>query len=102
MFLQCCNYTADALGIDVINDEFKSYIYIDQAVIDRDSAWKSIQTHPSFGQGGSRSNSLYWAASRPAPPINYSAILKAPNYASLIPKNCSSNSACNIAGNWSI
>lgn len=98
VFLQCCNYTADALGIDMVSDEYKGYIYADQAVVDRDNAWASILSHTSFGSGGSKTNSLYWAASRPPPPSNYTPQLRTPDYPSLIPASCAANSACNAIG----
>jgi hypothetical protein len=98
VFLQCCNYTADALGIDLVSDEYKGYIFADQAVVDRDAAWATILAHPSFGGGGSKTNSLYWAASRPPPPLNYTPALKGPDYPSLIPTSCMANSACYAMG----
>lgn len=100
VFLQCCsaNNTADALGVDVISDEYKSYIYFIQAVVDRDSAWRSLLALPTFGAGGSRTNSLYWAASRSPAPLDYSPAAKAPEYASLVSPSCSANSPCQALG----
>ena len=50
-----------------IQDEWKALMYMDHAVIDKDSAWlqiKSITQQDGFGTGGSKTNSLYWVASR--------------------------------------
>eukprot|EP00595_Chromulina_sp_UTEXLB2642_P000252 CAMPEP_0196762572 /NCGR_PEP_ID=MMETSP1095-20130614/2279_1 /TAXON_ID=96789 ORGANISM="Chromulina nebulosa, Strain UTEXLB2642" /NCGR_SAMPLE_ID=MMETSP1095 /ASSEMBLY_ACC=CAM_ASM_000446 /LENGTH=448 /DNA_ID=CAMNT_0042113835 /DNA_START=1227 /DNA_END=2573 /DNA_ORIENTATION=+ len=98
VFLQCCNYTAESLGVDLVQDEWRAFIYVDHAVVDRDAAWEEIRVTNGFGPGNSKTNCLYWAASRPAPPINYSTTVQKPDYNSFIQQSCNANSACDAVG----
>lgn len=86
------------MGFDVISDQWKSYIRAFQAIIDRNAAWKALMELPTFGSGGSRTNSLYFAATRSIPPKNYTFVPQAPNFLDLIPTSCKNNSACNAIG----
>ncbi len=45
-------------------------------MVNRDAAWDSLMTLSNFGAGNSKSNSLYWAATRaaPVPGFNLSAV----------------------------
>lgn len=94
--LSCCD--AFSSTSSVMQDEWKTYIYNDLAVVDRDTAWKLIASATGFGIGNSKSNSLMWAASRPSPLVgfNLSASTK-PNSVTVKPA-CASNSACDAIG----
>jgi hypothetical protein len=96
----CCPATDGTMlgccGVPPISDEWLSYIYNIHAVIDRDAAWQEIQTLNNFGIGGSMTNSLFWAASRAAPPVGMNATVHSPNF--VVDPTCSSNSACEIQG----
>ena len=92
IMLSCCESGPNGSRMQ---DEWKGLLYIDHAVVDRDRAWTEITNAGGFGIGGSKSNSLFWAASRP-PPIPY-------NTTHIDPKNavkpaCSANSACDALG----
>ncbi len=45
---------------------WRGYAYLDHAIIDPAAAWTEVQTELSdFDDGNSRTNSLYWIATRP-------------------------------------
>ena len=88
--LACC----DSQG--KMQDEWKSLILIDLAVVDRDAAWNQILTLNGFGNGNSRSNSLFWAASRTPPVLNFNSSRRSTDL--LVKSSCSSNSACDAVG----
>lgn len=94
--LACCEGTQN---IGYISDEWLAYMYIDHAVVDRESAWNQIMGMSSFGNGGSKANSLFWAASRPAPIANISSLsIHEPNFESFVKHSCTANTACDVAG----
>ncbi|KAG7384123.1 hypothetical protein PHYBOEH_009645 [Phytophthora boehmeriae] len=51
---------------DPIEDRWKGYAYLDLAIIDPTTAWSKVQEMSFFDDGSSRTNSLYWIATRPA------------------------------------
>eukprot|EP00644_Phytophthora_capsici_P016675 jgi/Phyca11/509548/fgenesh2_kg.PHYCAscaffold_47_\ len=51
---------------DPIDDRWKGYAYLDLAIIDPTDAWTKVQNMSFFDDGSSRTNSLYWIATRPA------------------------------------
>ncbi|POM62364.1 Endo-1,3(4)-beta-glucanase [Phytophthora palmivora] len=51
---------------DPIDDRWKGYAYLDLAIIDPAGAWTKVQDMSFFDDGSSRTNSLYWIATRPA------------------------------------
>ncbi|KAE9009550.1 hypothetical protein PR003_g15982 [Phytophthora rubi] len=50
---------------DPIDDRWKGYAYLDLAIIDPTTAWTKVQNMSFFDDGSSRTNSLYWIATRP-------------------------------------
>ncbi|CAH0481213.1 unnamed protein product [Peronospora belbahrii] len=50
---------------DPIEDLWKGYAYLDLAIIDPTDAWAKVQSLNFFDDGNSRTNSLYWIATRP-------------------------------------
>lgn len=50
---------------DPIEDRWKGYAYLDLAIIDPADAWTKVQNMTFFDDGSSRTNSLYWIATRP-------------------------------------
>lgn len=50
---------------NTIEDEWRGFLYLQHAVIDKQAAWNEIQTLSSYGGGNCRTNSLYWVATRP-------------------------------------
>ncbi|ETL95142.1 hypothetical protein F441_07307 [Phytophthora nicotianae CJ01A1] len=50
---------------DPIEDRWKGYAYLDLAIIDPADAWSKVQNMTFFDDGSSRTNSLYWIATRP-------------------------------------
>ncbi|CEG47048.1 endo--beta [Plasmopara halstedii] len=50
---------------DPINDLWKGYAYLDLAIINPLDAWFKVQNLTFFDDGNSRTNSLYWIATRP-------------------------------------
>lgn len=74
-------------------------------VIDAKSAWNEMLSIRNFGAGNSKSNSLYWVASRPTIssnipiPTTIPTTLKTSNSSDdPLLKSCSKNSACDAAG----
>lgn len=70
-------------------------------MIDRDLAWQKILTLTTFGDGNSRSNSLYWAATRAPKSVTPSQLELARNvsdYAAEVLPSCGANSACDVLG----
>ncbi|KAL3665140.1 hypothetical protein V7S43_009772 [Phytophthora oleae] len=49
---------------DPIDDRWKGYAYLDLAIIDPTDAWTKVQNMSFFDDGSSRTNSLYWIATR--------------------------------------
>ncbi|OQR87374.1 endo-1,3(4)-beta-glucanase [Achlya hypogyna] len=46
---------------------WRGYAFLDHAIIDPAAAWNEVQTLKTYDDGNSRSNSLYWIATRPTP-----------------------------------
>ena len=92
VMLACCDSGPNGAKMQ---DEWKGLLYIDHAVVDRDKAWTEIVNAGGFGTGGSKSNSLFWAASRP-PPVAYNLTHNDPRNS--IKAACSANSACDALG----
>lgn len=68
------------------------------AVVDRDVAWNQIKSITGFGQGGSKTNSLFWVASRNPSPPNYNSSVHVVDVKASLKSSCSANSACDAAG----
>ncbi|RLN93899.1 hypothetical protein BBJ28_00014097 [Nothophytophthora sp. Chile5] len=49
---------------DPMEDRWKGYAYLDLAIIDPAKAWTKVQEMSFFDDGSSRTNSLYWIATR--------------------------------------
>jgi hypothetical protein len=64
-------------------------------VQDQKSAWDEMLSVKNFGPGNSKSNSLYWVASRPN---NLSKVKNINGTTAFSTKSCSKNSACDAAG----
>ncbi|KDO20314.1 hypothetical protein SPRG_14449 [Saprolegnia parasitica CBS 223.65] len=47
---------------------WRGYAFLDHAIIDPAAAWNEVQTLKTYDDGNSRSNSLYWIATRPTKP----------------------------------
>lgn len=92
VMLACCDSGTSG---SKMQDEWKGLLYMDHAVVDRDKAWTEISNAGGFGIGGSKSNSLFWAASRPSP-IPYNSTRVDPK--STVKAACSANSACDAIG----
>jgi len=88
--LACC----DAIG--QMQDEWKSLIFIDLAVVDRESAWGKVESLNGFGTGNSKANSLFWVASRQSPVVGYNSTPKPAD--SGVKPACSANSGCDALG----
>jgi hypothetical protein len=119
LILECCNNSTSRLSV-----EWESYIYIYQAcklisfrffgcdrflstvllirilVVDRDAAWKNLLNMPAFGNGNSKANSLYWAASRNYPLAGWNNSFKVPisQLTRNLPSSCAAYSACDVLG----
>lgn len=73
--------------------------FISFSVVDREAAWERLRMVNTFGAGNSKSNSLYWAASRAAPLPGFNASATPPRSPlSAVPSACSANSACDALG----
>lgn len=102
--LACCD--PDPSGNKPMQDEWRSLIYVNHAIVDREAARQQILQAGGFGTGNSRCNSLFWAASRPAPaqPTSADAAAAAvpaphaPDYVHSIKSSCQANSACDAVG----
>jgi hypothetical protein len=67
-------------------------------VVDKQKAWNEFEKAKGFGSGGSRTNSLYWAASRAPPTPSYNASTHPVDLKDSIKKECNQNSACDAIG----
>ena len=47
------------------SEGWKGYIYMAHAIIDKISAWNEVNTLNEFDSGNSKTNTLYWVATRP-------------------------------------
>lgn len=50
-----------------MGDEWLGYMYMAHAVIDPATAWLEVKTLKSFLGGNTKTNTLYWVATRPTP-----------------------------------
>jgi len=53
-----------------LQEEWKTYVYMDLAIIDPATAWDKAQllNNEGFGRGNSRTNAYWWIATRPVSP----------------------------------
>lgn len=91
VILGCCEMVEMAVG-----DEWRALIYSYLAVLDRNSAWKLFAKMNDFGVGNSRTNSLFWAATRSPPVVGYNTSQKPP--APVVKTDCASNTGCYAIG----
>lgn len=47
------------------SESWRGFVYLEHAVIDAAAAWQQVNTLTSFDDGNTKTNSLYWVASRP-------------------------------------
>lgn len=76
-------------------------------VIDRNYALHGLTSAGGFGCGNSRTNSIYWAASRPSPMANLSTLSRnmsmkqSDTSKAAVQSACAKNSACDAIGKLS-
>ena len=70
-------YPIVAEALETATDEWKSIVVLDHAIVDPANAWDEIAQIQTFDAGNSRSNALYWIATRPDPGLNLTAIAAA-------------------------
>jgi hypothetical protein len=80
-----------------MQNDWRSLVYADLAVLDRDVAWNKLIAMQSFGSGGSRANFLLWTATREAAKgLDISTHMV--NYTAAISPKCEENSGCYALG----
>lgn len=79
-----------------VQDEWRSLLYLDRAVVQRELAVDNILSQDNFGTGNSKTNSLMWALSRDSPLSGYTGDPEEVVYT--VPKPCADNSACAASG----
>lgn len=107
VILACCDGASGDVSSSLVSDEWASLLYAVHAgtshfscrhdevvVIDQKSAWTEMLTIKNFGSGNSKSNSLYWVASR----ANQLVHMVPTNQTTYPIESCSTNSACDAAG----
>ena len=96
--LACCEDEKHNTG--KMQDEWRTLIYVEQAVINKEAARQQILAAGGFGIGNSKTNSLFWATTRvpPASPVDVQP--HSPDYAHSVKSSCSANSACDSAGEF--
>jgi endo-1,3(4)-beta-glucanase len=57
--------TALTRTTDPIGEGWKGYVFMDHAIIDKEAAWTEVQTLRWYDNGNSKTNTLYWVATRP-------------------------------------
>jgi hypothetical protein len=67
-------------------------------VLNRDAAWDRLMTIDNFGSGNSKANSLYWAATRPAPLPGFNVSNTQSALSTASTSACSANTACDAIG----
>lgn len=95
IYLGCCD--ARPGGARPMQNDWRSLLYADLAVIDKNLAWERLSVMKGYGSGGSRTNYLLWTATRDLPsgapittfPVNYTAAIEA---------SCSKNTNCDAMG----
>lgn len=85
-------------SLEGMEDEWKYIVLGVYAIVDREDAWRRFMSLDSFGRGGSRTNALYWAASRPPPVNGYNTSAKPPSPLFFSKSSCAANSACDAIG----
>ena len=58
-------YPILSTAIASANEGWKGFIYMAHAVIDKNVAWTEVNTLTSYDDGNSKTNTLYWVATRP-------------------------------------
>jgi len=58
-------YKILASALRTANDEWKGYLLMAMALVDKEKAWKRAQTLKTYDNGNSQANLLYWIATRP-------------------------------------
>jgi len=51
---------------NTISEAWKGYVFMDHAIIDKEAAWTEANTLQWYDNGNSKTNTLYWVASRPS------------------------------------
>jgi endo-1,3(4)-beta-glucanase len=49
----------------VLSQDWKGYIYMAHAIIDSQTAWNEVNSLTSYDNGNTKTNALYWVATRP-------------------------------------
>ncbi len=96
--LACCDPTVG--GVQRMQSEWKAYVYAFLAIVDRDAAWDRILNMTGFGPGNSKSNMLYWTASRAPKLAGFNSNAKADSayFTAQGSDLCTDNSACDAVG----
>jgi endo-1,3(4)-beta-glucanase len=55
----------DSLPDYAVGDGWKGFVYMDHAIIDKEAAWEEVQSLKNFDDGNTKTNTLYWVATRP-------------------------------------
>ena len=58
-------YPILSTAIGTSSEGWKGFIYMAHAVIDKNVAWNEVNTLTSYDDGNSKTNTLYWVATRP-------------------------------------
>ena len=58
-------YPVVAEALPTAGEGWKGFIYMAHAIIDKETAWNEAQTLTSYDDGNSKTNTLYWLATRP-------------------------------------
>jgi hypothetical protein len=93
--LSCCNVVSNSTLMRM-QDEWKSFILITEAIINKDNAWNEVIKMNGFGLGNSKSNTLLFIATRTENNIKINDISQ--NKSNLISRKCIENSPCVALG----
>ena len=52
-------------GAPALETSWRGLVYAAHAILDADAAWAESQSLPSYDDGSSKTNQLYWIATRP-------------------------------------
>jgi len=55
----------DSLSEFSVGDGWKGFVYMDHAIVDKEAAWEEVQNLRNFDDGNTKTNTLYWVATRP-------------------------------------
>jgi len=100
--LACCSADGTSNSNSNMQEEWKSLIYLDHAVVDKEAARIQILSAGGFGIGNSKTNSLFWATTRLAPPTPIDLTPHPPDYDHSVKSSCAANSACDNAGKLNV